>query len=157
MGAWEALLWSPLTAAIVTLAITVAVTERRRRHRRRARFDEIQAARPPQPAADFAAACGVPGDIAYRLRRVLAAVSESAYAGPRRPVDPERLRPEDELGAELGYDLDSLSSLELINGLEAEFGVRLRKGDLPPKWPQPLTVREIARVVAARLTADDPT
>jgi acyl carrier protein len=153
MGALEVLLWSPMTAAIVVLAITVGVAERRRRHRRRARFDELQAARPPQPAADFAAGCRVPADIAERVRRVLAAVSESAYADPRRPIEPERLRPDDELGGELGYDLDSLSFVELVNGLEAEFGVRLRPRDLFPEAPQPLRVRDIARVVAARLAA----
>jgi acyl carrier protein len=153
MGAMEAFLWSPMTVAIVVLAITVGVAERLRRHRRRGRFDERMGARSPQRAADFATRCGVPADIAERVRRVLAAVSESAYASPRRPVDPERLRPDDELGAELGYDLDSLSFLELVNGLEAEFGVRFRTHELLPRVPQPLTVGDIARVVAARLAA----
>lgn len=103
------------------------------------------------PVTDFAA--GVPADIAERVRRMLAAVCESAYAPPRRPVDPSRLRMEDSLAGELGYDLDSLSMAELVMKLEDEFGIRLRTENLLPNPPRSLTVGDVVRAVAERLAA----
>jgi acyl carrier protein len=142
-----------VVVAGILLFTAVGEAEVRRRRRRRQRFDEVQAARSPLPAADFAVGCGAPADIAERVRRVLAAVSESAYADPRRPVDPGRLRPEDDLCGELGYDLDSLSILELANGLEAEFGIRFRTRELLPERPGPVSVGDVTRSVAERLGA----
>jgi hypothetical protein len=143
-----------MTIGIVLFAIVIGVAERKRRLRNRLRLDEVEASRPLLSASDFAAECGITPEIADRVRRVLAAVSESSYGPPKRPVDPQRIHPRDTLGEDLGFSLDSLSWLEMLNGLENEFGVRKIIKRLP-EWP-PVTAGDIARAVAAGLEASQP-
>jgi hypothetical protein len=133
----ESFIFGVVIVAIVAVAVAVSVAETRHRHARRRDFDALQASRPPLPAADFAAECGVPESIADRIRRVLAAVSEESYANPREPVEAARLRPDDDVCQELGYDLDSLSFFDLLNWPTCFRKCRSRSPSAtsPVSWP----------------------
>jgi len=118
------------------------------------RMRQRQASRAAVPAAELSRECGpgIPPDIAERVVRILAAVSEFSLSPPGAKVDPSRLRAGDTLCEDLGYQLDSLAFCELQTELEKEFGVRLRAGD----YSEPPTVRDIVRLVAGTLQAAEP-
>jgi acyl carrier protein len=146
----------------VSLAGSLLISWRERRQR--LRFAQCRAGRDDQSGEAFAAECGVDisRDIAERVRRILAKVSETAYAPPKNFVQPERLRASDELCDDLGFDVDSLAFANLYIELENEFGIALDMAELPQPPREKVTVAHVARAVVVELAkpprpAADPT
>ena len=98
------------------------------------------------PVERFAAGCYPPvsPDIAARVRKVISSVSEGCLG----PVDPEVLHPDDDLVDDLFFHLESMSLLELIFGLENEFGVGFSSKDFD--FRDDSTVEEVVRQVEAK-------
>lgn len=145
-------------AGLVIVSTTILKVEAWRIRRRRAKFDELLAARLALPDADFAIKCDdfIDKDIAGRVRQVLAKVSADCYYSPKHPIEPHLLRPDDELYKELGFDLDSLSDMELVHCLEAEFGIKIPDSRLSSyEWSPSPTVRDIVRIIKAELGAHE--
>jgi len=139
--------------AIVLIVVALAAGLGYRETTRRRKFDEKIAPRTEQRPQEFADECqaSVDTDTAERVRRIVAKVSEGAYAPPQRPVNPTRLRADDELSADLGYDLDSLSYVELMEAVEKEFGVSLPLEVLAKTPSRPLKVGDVVRAIDERL------
>ncbi len=139
-----------IVLSVVCMVFVCFVVRHEARQRRAAveHLLQLQASRQAISAAALSQDCGVgvPPDVAERVRRVLAAVSESALAPHQPQVDPDRLGAGDLLCDDLGYHLDSLAFFELLNGLEKEFGVRLRLRDLAG----PTRIRDVVLLVASR-------
>lgn len=145
-------------AGVALFLVAMFFRSDRRDRRRREAFEAKQAEREPQSPQDFAAECGteVAGDTAERVRRIMAKVSEDAYAPPKVFVEPTRLRADDDLNTELGFDLDSLSFVQLIEELDDEFGVQIPVRAWTEVMTRPLKVGEVVRMIEKQLQASPP-
>jgi acyl carrier protein len=111
-------------AACLAFMIWVSLLERRKQHLYAESFDRRQKQRADCPKSELFA------DPEFRrVCRALASVAEQAMSPPGVHVDPERLKPSDTLGEDLGFSLDSLAYANLICQLEKEFGRKLRWRD----------------------------
>ena len=117
----------------------------RREARQRREAGEALARRPSRPVAEIAPLgdYGVAPEVAQRVLQILADVSEFSLSPPKVVIEPSRLREDDTLHNELGYEFDSLAFCELHLRLEKEFGIKLALNDLSA----PPTVGDIVRIV----------
>jgi acyl carrier protein len=151
--------WICLTIGAVIIVIGLTMIARRER-RQRVQFDRRRAERADQSPDEFAAECGdeVPSDVGQRVRRVCAKVSDLAYSLPEGSVEAARLRASDDVNADLGLDLDSLSIAHLYMELEQEFGIRLDfdAESLGIAPGTPVTVAHLTRAIVAQLKNPKP-
>jgi acyl carrier protein len=147
--------WS-VTWGLASFAVFAAIMwiVGRREARQRRESAELLARRPARSAEEIAgiALCGVAPDVAERVLRIVAEVSEFSLSPPKVSIEPSRLRGSDTLQDDLGYHFDSLAFCELHLRLEKEFGIDLTVNDLitPP------TVGDIVRIVGAHVTGTAP-
>lgn len=149
-----------LIAVCGIAVVCAAYASTRREQRLFDRFEQRRAKRADQTPIEFAAECGddIAGDVAERVRRILAKVSDLSYSLPEQTVEPARLRASDDICADLGYDLDSLSFAQLYTELEREFGIHMvfdfNAFGLTPG--EPLTVAKLTRVIVAEIKKPKP-
>ncbi len=119
-----------------------------------AHLRQLQESRSPLAADELAHPClaGVSADVAERVRKVVAAVSELSLSPPPTKVDPSRLRVDDALCDDLGFYFDSLAILHLLLELEKEFGVRMAFRETV----QRPTVRDVMCLVMDALKNQEP-
>lgn len=148
---WFTILFFAICIAFVWFAVRHEVRQQRKQAEH---LRQLQASRTAVPAAEPSPECsvGVSSEIADRVLRVRASVSEFSLSPPQVNVDPSRLRPGDLLCDDLGYHLDSLAFCELQIKLEKEFGVRFRESD----FSEPPTVRDVMCLVASGRKTEGP-
>ncbi len=146
MMGWLAILFIAACSVFVYFG---SLQEAREQREAADRMRRQQGARPAVPVAECARAYGeqIPPEVAGRVLRVLASVSEFSLSPPGATVEPGRLLPEDSLAEDLAYHMDSLAFCEMITRLEKEFGIRLRVRDLD----EVPTVGDVIRWVTAGL------
>lgn len=151
------LFWAGIAAFALFIVVSYFWTDTQIRVRQNG-FASKQAAREAQSPQDFAAACHIAGagDTAERVRRILAKVSGYAYSPPQFSVEPDHVRADDDLIADLGFDLDSLSFVELFEELDKEFGVRIPYGPLLQAMQRPLRVSDVVCMVETQLKTNPP-
>ena len=143
--------WIAVPVCILAAAMIVWVHVNESREHR----NTVDSIRALQIARTFAAAMsdeaadthGPPDDITHRVQRVVATICEQAVYPEKVTVDPQRLRPTDDLVFDLGYGLDSLALFDLRTSLEKEFAIRLTRRE----FEQIQTVADAISLVQTKL------
>jgi acyl carrier protein len=140
----------------VCLAFVIFATKHEMKRQREAesKMRREQAIRTVLSDADFAVECGtsISADVAGRVRKILAEVSETSLGLEDEIVRPELIRPSDCLVGNLALDLDSLAMIDLFANLKKEFGVRVRFREYINETLTLRTVGDVVRLVSERMT-----
>lgn len=130
---------------VIAFGVFVVISESRQRRTAERHIRQLLDSRQSLPNATLIEQCGseVNDDLAERTLRVVAGVCEFAFLPSRIVVDAGKLRLEDDLCADLGYQLDSLAFYELHSRLEKEFDTPLEFSE----FKQPPTIRDIVLMV----------
>lgn len=137
--------------AIVALIVISYPLEARSIRAHAERLRQRLACRPSVSSVEFVTECArdVPLDVAERVRRVLSKVSEDAVQPAQLRIDPAIIQPDDDLGDDLGFCLDSLAFCEMLIELEKEFGVDFRHSE----FKDAQSVREVVHIVVEKLSS----